>query len=469
MRKTLVSVSTMLLLAACSAPDPMVVPDRPLPEAFENGGGDTVAKLPWQEFFTDEALRSLIAEAVGGNLDLLAAAQRIEIARAAVRASGGALLPQVAATASAGVRRYGQYTAEWAGNSTTEIRPGQVVPEVLPDYSVGLTASWEVDLFGRLRNQRRAALAGHLAAVEGTHAVLASLVSEVAATYYELLAVDLARDVVARAVEQREAALEIVRLQKEAGRGTELAVQQFEAELFDTRGLATALEQEIVEVENRINLLLGRYPRPVPRSTNALFAPPPSVGSGIPSALLENRPDVREAEQRLRAAEFDVAAARAAFFPSIVLTADVGYQAFDPRFLFSTPESITYGIAGGLVAPLINRAGLEATFSAASAVQLQALYEYQKAILTAYTEVVDALSNLDTARELLGRKEEQKAALLQTVETADLLYRAAKATYLDVLLAQEATLEADLELIEAQRRERLATVQIYKALGGGWR
>jgi multidrug efflux system outer membrane protein len=442
-----------------------------LPTAFDaESHGPSIAQVSWREWFGDEPLNGLVAEALGNNHDLLIALQRIQIARAGVQQATGALLPQVGLSLGASVQKFGKYTMDGAGNSGTDIAPGRPVPVHLTDYALGLQSSWEIDLWGKLRGLRESAVARYLASVEGTNLVRTALVADVASAYYDLLALDHVREVLRESVARQQTAVEVVKLQKLAGRSNELAVQQFEAQLADTRASEREVMQRAAEAENRLNVLLGRYPQAVPRSKDVLFAKVPAkMSAGVPSDLLANRPDIRQAELEVRASRFDVKAARAAFFPSLTLTASLGYQAFNPKFLFETPESLAYSLVGGLVAPLVNRSGLHAQFNGAQANQIQAMVGYQRAILVAYVEVVNALSGIRVADEALALRNVQKEAMTQAVASADLLYRAGKATYLEALLAQQNSLRANLDLIEAWRRRHLADVTIYRALGGGWR
>lgn len=351
----------------------------------------------------------------------------------------------------------------------TEITSGRLIPRNLPDFAVGLQSSWEVDLWGRLRSQRQSAIARYLATVEGTNLVRTELIAAVASAYFDLLALDHVREILRRSAQRQAEAVEVVRLQKQAGRANDLAVRQFEAQLADTLAMERESVQQGREAENTLNLLLGRFPQPVPRDKAVLFGDPPGAPSaGVPSDLLVNRPDVRAAEMILRAAKFDLQAARAAFFPSFTITAGGGYQAFEPSFLFRTPESMAYSAAGALVAPLVNRRALEAQFAGAKADQIEAMHEYQRALLVAVTEVTNALSNVRAVDDVLAARRDRRAALERAVGTADDLYRAGKATYLEVLLAQQTSLQADIELVEASRARRVANVAVYRALGGGW-
>lgn len=357
-----------------------------------------------------------------------------------------------------------------AGNAATQITPGQTVPVHLGDFYVGLQASWEVNLAGRLHHLQESAKARYVATIEGANVVITNLVSDVAVAYYELAALDRSREVVRLTLVRQRAALEAMRVQKQAGLTNELAVQQFAGQLADTRALAATLEQQARTIENQLNLLVGRLPESIARPDNALTAdveaPPPL---GVPSDLLRNRPDIRAAEHRMRAAHWDVKAARAAFYPSIRITSSVGYQAFNPKFLFATPESIAYAVAGGLVAPLVNRSAINAQFETASALQVQAMYEYQSVILSGFIEVASSLATVEQVDAIVAQRVAQLDALGETIATADLLFEAGQASYLEVLTAQQKALAAELKLIEALKIQRLSRLLLYKALGGGWR
>lgn len=458
-------------LAAC-APASTIKDVREVPVPADFAGsppGPSLGEVDWRTFFADDNLRRLVSEALSGSFDVRIALQRIEVARAAASQAGGARLPSVALGTSAAVRKYGLYTMDGAGNASTDITPGRRVPEHLPDLYVGLQASWEADVWGRLSQLHEAARAQYLASVEGAKLVVTRLVADIGARYVELLALDRIDEIVLQSQQRQEQALEMMRLEKQAGRANELAVQQLAVQLSSTRTLRIENQQRIVELENELNLLVGRPPQAIARTRDLLDRPvPAAVSAGLPSALLQNRPDIKVAELELAATRADVAAARAAFFPRLTLSASVGYQAFDPRFLLRTPESIAYSLVGGLVAPLVNRRGIQAAFQAAEATQLQAMYSYQRAILTAYIEVVTGLKALSSAGESVAENQRKRDAAGGTVETADALFRAGKATYLDVLLAQQATLDAEVSLIHARRRQHLTLIGLYRALGGGW-
>jgi outer membrane protein TolC len=263
--------------------------------------------------------------------------------------------------------------------------------------------------------------------------------------------------------------LEIVKLQKEAARVTELAVRKFEAEVLKTKSMQYDIQQNITETENRINFLLGRYPQPIPRSDKAFGDLVPNVvHAGIPSQLLANRPDIKQAELDLSAAKLDVQVAKAQFYPSLGISAAVGYQAFNPAYLFRTPESILYSLGGELVAPLVNRNAIKAMYVNANAKQIQAVYNYERTIINAYVEVANQLAKISNLEKSYDLKSKQVDALNQSIGISNDLFKSARADYMEVLLTQRDALESKFELIETKKQQMNAMVNIYQALGGGW-
>ena len=466
-------VFALLIFSGCKTLNTdLTIPEKKIPSSFSSVSTDTtnIAEINWRQYFADTLLVKLIDTALAGNIDLQMALQRIEAARASVKLANGALLPQVGLNINGGVRKFGLYTMDGAGNITTEITPGQIVPINLPDMYVGLNASWEIDIWGKLRNQRKSTFANYLSSIEGTNFVISNLVADVGIAYYVLIALDNELEIIRQTIQKQQEALEVIKLQKETGRANELAVQQFQAQLLNSQALEFETMQQILEQENLINFLLGRYPQTVQRSKEVLFQEmPQQFASGIPSQLLSNRPDIREAEFQVQASKFDLKSAKAAFFPNLNITAGLGFQAFNPEFLFASPASLAYSVLGGLVAPLVNMNALKAQFNTAKASQLSAMYNYQKTILNGYVEVANELSNIENLKKINTLKKQQSDVLIQSVETSTELYKTAKANYLEVLLAQQNSLQTQLELISVNKRQRIATVNIYKALGGGWR
>jgi NodT family efflux transporter outer membrane factor (OMF) lipoprotein len=468
MRRAL--VVTAMLAGGCvpSHPRPTIRVVAPPPTFAGASAGPSAASIDWATFFADPQLTALITEVLAHNYDLQIALQRVELARAGALQARGQRLPRIALAASAGISKVGRYTAEGAGNVGTEIASGRDVPTHIPDLFVGLDASWEPDLWGRLRHLDGAAKARFLASAAGVQLVRANLVAETAHEYIELVALDEVQRILAEAVTRQQQALEVMRAEKQAGRTTELSVQQFEAQLADVAALQATTRERTRVLEASLSLLAGDLPRPIARSTAMLYR---EVGSGlavgVPAELLRNRPDVRAAE--LEAAKLDTSAARAAFYPHIAITANIGYEAFDPRYVVRTPASLVYNVVAGIVAPLVNRRAIEADFMAANASEVSAMCRYQQLVLRSVVEVATALAQMAERATVVAARRRKNTALAGSVQAADALFRAGKATYLDVLVAQQKTLDAELELIDALRDQHVAAIGLYKALGGGWR
>ncbi|MGA9650265.1 TolC family protein [Pedobacter sp.] len=467
-------VGLMLICAAYSA---CKVPEfaqrsenKNVPASFNNSQDSTnTASLKWRSFFTDPNLVNLIDTALKNNQELNITLQEIEIAKNDIRAKKGELLPTVGYGAGAGFEKVGRYTSSGAGDASTDITPGKEVPDILPDYRFGLQANWEADIWHKLRNAKKAAVTRYLSTVEGKNFVVTNLVAEVANSYYELLALDNQFDIVKKNIALQSNALELMKVQKQAMRTTELAVRKFEAEVLSSKSLEFDIQQNITETENKINFLLGRYPQPIPRDkSNFINLVPPTVQVGLPAQLLANRPDIKQAELDLTAAKLDVKVAKAQFYPSLGISATIGYQAFNPSYLLRTPESLAYSLAGDLAGPLINRNAIKAEYLTANAKQLQAVFNYEKAILNGYVEVANQLSNINNLQKSYDLKAKQAEALTQSIDISNDLFKATRADYFEVLMTQRDALQSKLELIETKKQQLNAVVNIYHALGGGW-
>lgn len=465
-------VALCLAVIGCKAPQTIAeTPSKPVPESFGTSKDTTnMSTIKWNQFFKDPNLVELIDTALKNNQELNITLQEIEIAKNDVRVKKGLLLPTVGLRAGAGLEKVGRYTSQGAGDATTEIKPGVEMPDPLPDYTIGAYANWEVDIWKKLRNSKKAAVNRYLATVEGKNFVITNLIAEVADSYYELLALDSQLDIVKQTIELQSNALEIVKIQKQAARATELAVQKFQAEVLTSKSLEFEILQKIKETENKINFLLARYPQEIKRDkTNFTDLLPATVNSGIPSQLLSNRPDIKKAELELVAAKLDVKVARAEFYPSLDISAAFGVRAFKPAYLFTFPESLLYSVAGDLAAPLINRNAIKAEFKSANARQLQALYNYDRTVLNAYLEVSTQLSKIENLQKGYDLKSQQVDALNRSIDISNDLFKSARVDYFEVLMTQRDALESKLELIETKKEQLNAVVHVYKDLGGGWK
>lgn len=460
------------MFTACAVPSWMQKTENTSVPPTYKTSGDTLntAYTRWKDFFKDARLIALIESALEKNQELNIVAQEMYIALNEARAKRGAYLPFVGASAGAETEKVGRYTSRGANDANTDIMPGKEFPEPLPDFRFGLNASWEVDIWKKMRNYRKAALYRYFSTAEGKNFLVTQLISEIANSYYELMALDNELDILKKNIEIQEDILKIVRYEKNAAKVTELAVKKFEAELLKNQSHQYYIMQQITETENRLNFLAGRFPQSIDRDSKVFSnMEMDSIHEGIPSQLLQNRPDIKQAEQALFAAKLDVKSARAEFYPSFGLRAGVGYQAFDPKYLLQTPQSLLFSLAGDLAAPLINRSAIKAEYYSANSRQVKAVYNYERAILKAYIEVANQLSNISNLERSYDLKSKQVEALTESIEISTRLFKSARADYMEILLTQRDALESKFELIEIKKQQLNAMTNIYQALGGGWR
>jgi multidrug efflux system outer membrane protein len=421
------------------------------------------AQVDWHDFFDDPQLVGLIDLALANNQELNIRIQEMIVVNTEVMSRRGDIYPSLGVGAGAGIDRVGTYTSQ--GQSDEHLG----VPADLQNYSLGLYASWEIDIWGRLRSAADAAMYRYLASAEGRNFMITRLVAEIAHQYYELLALDRELTILEDNIALQQRALEMIRLQQMAARVTMLAVTRFEAQLRGFQSRQFEIAQQLVETENHLNFLVGRFPQPIDRSTADFLAiTPRPVHAGVPTRLLENRPDVRRAELELTASQLSVSAARARFYPTLRLDAGVGVHAFDITQLVTTPQSIVYNLLAGLTEPLLNRSGITADYWAENTRQMQAVIGYERTILSAFVDVSNGLSRVRNLGRAYAFRTQQVERLETSVELSTQLFNAARAEYLEVLTTQHDYLEAQMELVETKQRQLAATVTLYQALGGGW-
>lgn len=445
---------------------------KDLPEQFQNvASKDTTnsAQIKWKAFFNDANLAALIDTALVNNQELNIMLQKVDMAKNEIQARKGEYLPFVGIQAAAEVEKVGRYTSQGANDANTEIKPGKEFPEPLQNYKVGAFASWELDVWKKLRNAKKAAVMEYLSTVEGKNFMVTSLIAEIADSYYELQALDNKLAILTKNLELQNNGLTIIRLQMQAAKATALGVQRLEAEVYKNTGELYNVKQDIVETENRLNFLIGRAPQHINRDSDHFIEQNiDPIYAGIPSQLLTNRPDIRQAEYELQAAKLDTQVARANFYPSFTLKAGVGLESFKTKYLTTMPESLLYGLAGDMVAPLINRNAIKAAYYNANDKQLQAVFDYEKTILNAHIEVLNGLSKIENLKKSYEQKEHQVAALTNSIEITNKLFSAARADYMEVLLTQRDALESKLQLVETKKEQLTTKVNMYKSLGGGW-
>lgn len=465
----LVGLASLVTITACRVPALTTRETSFAAPGSFNNSTDTVndATLRWKEYFKDPFLISLIDSAVANNQELNIVEQEIQMRKNEIQARKGEYLPFVTLGGAGGIDKMGRYT--WDGLSEEDLKANpDKAPKHIGDFMVGAYASWELDVWRKLRTGKQSATLRYLSGIEGKNFLTTALVAEISSSYYELLALDNLQKIIQQSITIQQSALEVVKLQKEAAKETQLAVNRFEAQLLHTQNVGYEIKQRIIEAENRINFLVGRFPQPVLRDSSRFEdLVIDLVHPGLPSQLLVHRPDIRQAEYELSASRLDIKAARANFFPSVRLTAGLGFNSFNPGYLIS-PKSILYNLAGDLTAPLVNKNAIKATYANAGLKQVSAAYTYERTILNAYTEVVNLLTGLDNLDKGYSTKKKEVDILTQSIDISNSLFRSAHADYLEVLLTQREALESNLELIEIKLKQLQTKVNLYRSLGGGW-
>ncbi|WP_339903722.1 efflux transporter outer membrane subunit [uncultured Cyclobacterium sp.] len=461
-----IGILAMVSVFACKSIEAPVMPEmEPMPETFlDIEDSASIGDISWEEFFNDPNLVSLIETGLENNLDILTALERIEIARAQYRITKGQMYPTLN-----GMVRY----------RSGDIRPNLFSGTINGDRNVvnraennfiGFQSTWEIDIWGKVKNRKEADYEKFLATGMGRHLVVTNMVAEISRIYYQLLGLDIQLETINRNIEYQEMALELIKIQKMAGRATELAVQQFSAQLLSTKSLSYEKQQEIIETENRLNFIIGRFPQPIERASSLLeIKLPYGMEAGLPADMLLRRPDIRQAEHELRASNFNVEAARKEFLPSLSLTPYVGLNDKSLPAALEMPGGLTIGILGGLTAPIFAQNRIRAGYDQSIASNKIALYNYQKSILDGYQEVSGKLQRVGNLRNIYSLRDEETAVLLNAVSTANELFRGGYATYLEVITAQSRVLEAELDKTNTRIEMFLTVVDLYRALGGGWK
>lgn len=458
MRKPL-ALGFSLLFASCAVGPDYERPKTDAGEAFRMAetpaDAPSLANLPWWELLKDEQLQALIKMALAENKDLQKAAAAVEEFQARALIARSDWLPGITASGN----------APNLGRKTIFLFPGFANPF---NYYLQGNLSWELDIWGRIRRSNEAARADLLSKEENRRAVVLQLVSGVAESYFNLLQFDDQLDIAKRTLHSWEESVRIAQARLKQGMTSRLDTDQFEAERANAAARAAELERQMVQAENQLSVLLGRKPFAIPRGRllNDQMVPP-AVPAGLPSDLLQRRPDLLDAEQQLAAATARIGAAKAERFPKISLTGLLGAASPQLSKLFTDPAS--FGVGGmGFAAPLLSGPVLGFQQEAIEAQAKQALAQYEKTVLTAFREVEDSLVAVRTARVQSEAQMQQVAALQSALKLAELRYKGGLANYLDVLVARRNLFEAELALTGTRRLHVVSVVQLYKALGGGW-
>ncbi|HPE77874.1 MAG TPA: TolC family protein [Draconibacterium sp.] len=421
----------------------------------ENTDTTNLAVMPWQELFTDPLLQAYITEGLENNPDLQIAIQRVAESEAYFEQSKAALLPGINAKAT------GNYTRNSESLSPNSRRE-------TGSYQLGVEAGWELDLWGKLRSAKRAAYANLLATDAGQKAVETRLISNIATAYYNLSALDAKLAITRQTVQNDINMIETFKILKESGRVTSAAIVQSEAARFAAEVTIPDLEQQIREVENALCLLLGRTPGEIQR--NQLSAPLEAslLKTGVPSQLLDNRPDVMQAEYDVMSAFEMTNSAHAYFYPALTLTASTGFASGSLDNLLD-PASFAANIIGGLTAPIFNKKINTTRLKVAKAQQESALLNLKYMLLNAGQEVNNALGLYESASRKIDLRQQQLSALEKSVEYTRELLTYGSSSYIEVLAAQQSLLGAQLNSVNDHLQQLDAVVSLYRALGGGWK
>ena len=457
MRKTLLVTALGIALGGCAVGPVYQRPEVPVPAQWQVSiqQANSLANTAWWQQFQDPVLDGLIQIALQENKDVQIAAARVEEYMGRYGVTRSAQFPQVGAGAAGARTRSGETTVP-AGTSL-----------INNNFQLDLGVSYELDLWGKLSSATDAARAQLLATEEARRTVILTLVSQLASSYVLLLDYDKQLVVTRETLQTRSESVRINGLRFKAGLIGEMDYQQAVAEYQNAAVQVPLLERQIAQQENAISLLLGRNPGHIARGRNLDQLTMPQVPGGLPSELLERRPDIRQAEQQLIAANAQIGVAKAAFYPSISLTGLLGLASNDLSDLFEGP-SRTWTFAGQLTQPIFTGGRLEGQLQVAEAVQKQALLNYQQVIQTAFAEVDDALVAVAKLREQLQTQVEQVKALQRYLDLATLRYQNGYSDYLTVVDAERNLYSAQLSLVQSQGQLFIALANLYKVMGGGW-
>ena len=464
--KRALAVVPALLLAGCAVGPNYSRPAAPAPPQFRGDQGTVEAKsladTKWFDLFHDDTLKQLVDTALKQNFDLLIAAQRVLEARAQLGVIQSARLPSVDATGGFNLSR----------GSLIGSFPLAPPPGVSLDSSytqAGFSLGWELDVWGRVRRLNEAARAQYLASEEGRRGVVTTLIADVTTQYFQLRELDLELDISKQNRKVGEDNLRLTTLRKNRGAATGLDVHQAEQLLYTATAEIAAVEREIAQTENALSLLLGQNPGDIPRGKKLEeLTAPPEVPAGLPSALLERRPDIRQAEQELIAANAQIGVAKAQYFPQITLTGFLGGQSRALESLFTGPARLWSGGTPNFDLPIFNAGRIRANVHLTEAQQREALASYQKTIETAFREVSDSLVGYRKTSEQRAQEELLLKALRETSRLSTLRYQGGLDSYLQVLDAERNRFQGELALAQLREQEVLSVVQLYRALGGGW-
>ncbi|WPU99139.1 efflux transporter outer membrane subunit [Mucilaginibacter sp. cycad4] len=461
-----VLLTTVAIFAGCKVSKDVTVKDVRVPEAYANTTTDTssIARLPWEKFFNDPELNQLISDAINHNFDLQVAIKDIDAAAQVLKQSKWNNVPAVNAQATAN-------TSRPSDNSLNGLSLGQYLNQKhIEDYTVSASLSWEADLWGKIRSQSAGALAAYLKTQEATKAVQTKIVNDVAKGYYNLLMLDEQLQIARQNVALNDSTLSMIKLQYAAGKVTSLAIQQANAQRLEAAGLVPQFEEQLNAQQNALCILTGKYPAEIPHKRRLTEVSSEGIlAAGVPADLLGNRPDIKLAELDIEQQNAAVGYAKASMYPSLTITAQGGLDAFKASNWFNIPSSLFGAVTAGLAQPLLNQRRLKTNYEVAKVRREQSVIRFRQSVLAAVGEVSDDLVKINKFREKQNLATERVSTLELATRNSQMLFGNGLATYLEVITAQSSVLQSQLELSSVKKSELDARVDLYRAVGGGWR
>ncbi|NCI50952.1 TolC family protein [Sediminibacterium roseum] len=462
---------TLLIIAivfnACSVSKDIALPAPALPVQYRgSSSADTqnIATIPWKNFFANNDLLRLIDSALANNSDMQIALKNIEAAQLLARQSRLGYLPEARLQATGSITRP-------SDNSLNGLSLGQFLGRsYVEDYSLNLALSWEADVWGKIRNQQSKALAGYLKTEEARKAIQSNLVATVASSYYQLLMLDAQVAIAKKNVLLNDSIIRIINLQYNAGQVTALALQQATAQRLAASELIPQLERQVTLEENYLSVLSGVAPASIPRSGTIYDAVYGSLlTTGVPSALLANRPDVKARELDLTIANANTGIAKAALYPSFGITAAGGVNSFLASNWFNVPASLFASAIGGITQPLFQQGKLKTQYQVSAIEREKTIIAFRQSVLNAAGEVSNALVKVEKTKEQQKIAQEKVLILQQGIGNAKMLFANGMANYLEVITAQGNVLQGELSLAQLQKEQSDAVIELYRSLGGGWK
>jgi len=457
-----------VFISACKVSKDVATPKAELPANFRNAANtsdtSSIADIQWKSFFTDATLQKLIDSAIAKNYDMQIAVKNIEASQLLFKQVKWNYVPELNLNVTANTNRP-------SNNSLNGLSASQFLgTKHVEDYNANLALTWEADIWGKIRNQSRSALASYLQTAEAKKLLQTNIVASVSQGYYNLLMLDDQLAIAQKNVKLNDSTLRIIRLQFDAGQTTLLAVQQAEAQRLSAAQLVPGFEQNIAIQENAIKILTGSLPDRVERTVRLEeVAIPENLSAGVPSAVVSRRPDVKSAELALTIANANVGIAQANMYPSLTITGSGGLNSFRASNWFNIPASLFGTVAGAVAQPLLQHRQLKTQYKVALVDREKTVLQFRQSVLNAVGEVSDALVKIEKLKTQQGIIADRVSTLQKATSNANLLFRNGQATYLEVITAQSNVLQSELDLATVKNARLNAVSDLYRSVGGGWK